>query len=205
MKAEVFKPGNIKKLKKDFEDIKECDKPVYYMVISLFETFPERISVIKVYKDSDIDLKIRIGNKDYRYIKILKSKSGMFEIMKLPLDERKIGKNSLYDMIKNDVESGNVLKKETRNEILKFIDFNRNRKKLLYILNDSENANYYIMKETTIKDIVIHDIEYMYTKNSSFKTYNGTIPVKFIGDYWRSYLKRRKKTEKDVWKSLITQ
>ena len=50
-------------------------------------------------------------------------------------------------MIRNDVESGNELKRETRNEILKYIDFNRNRKKLLYILNDSENANYYIMKE----------------------------------------------------------
>ncbi|AGO60745.1 hypothetical protein ACLIKE_09935 [Ferroplasma acidiphilum] len=205
MKAEVFKPGNIKKLKKDFDNINECDKPVYYMVINLFESFPGKISAIKVYRGSDIDLKIRLGNTDYRYIKILKSKSGMFEIMRLPLDERKIGKYSLYDMIRNDVESGNELKRETRNEILKYIDFNRNRKKLLYILNDSENANYYIMKETTIKDIVVRDIEYMYTKNSSYRVYNGTIPVKFIGDYWSSYLKRRKKTEMDVWKSLITQ
>ncbi|MCL4312247.1 MAG: hypothetical protein M1462_07490 [Candidatus Thermoplasmatota archaeon] len=205
MRAEVFKPGNIKKLKKDFDDINECDKPVYYVVINIFDAFPGRISAIKVYKDSDIDLKIRLGNKDYRYIKILKSKSGMFEIMRLPLDERKIGKNSLYDMIRRDVKSGDQLTRETRNEILKYIDFNRNRKKLLYILSDSENKNYYIMKETTIKDIVVHDIEYMYSKDSSYRIYNGTIPAKFIGDYWTSYLKRRKKTEMDVWKSLITQ
>ncbi len=36
MRAEVFKPGNIKKLKKDFDDINECDKPVYYVIIFIF-------------------------------------------------------------------------------------------------------------------------------------------------------------------------
>jgi hypothetical protein len=205
MKAEVFKASNIKKLKKNFQDINDCDRPVYYMVINLFNAFSQRISTIKVYKSSDIDLKIRLGSKDYRYIKILKSKSGMFEIMKLPLNERIIGKSSLYDMIQRDMEVSDQLTRETRNEILKYIDFNRNRKNLLYILNDSENENYYIMKETTIKDIIVHDIEYMYAKDSSCKVYNGTIPAKFIRDYWTSYLKRRKKTEQDVWKSLITQ
>ena len=204
MKAEVFKAGNIKKLKKNFNDINDSEKPVYAMVINLFDAFPERISVIKVYRDSDIDLKIRMGNKDYRYIKILTSSDGMFEIMKLPLDERKIGKSSLYDMIHRDMQEGNQLSRETRNEILKYIDFNRNRKKLLYILNDRENNSHYIMKETTIKDIVLHDIEYMYSRDSSYRIYNGTVPVKFINDYWTGYLKRRKKTEKDVWKSLIT-
>ena len=204
MKAEVFKAGNIKKLKKNFNDINDSEKPVYAMVINLFDAFPERISVIKVYRDSDIDLKIRMGNKDYRYIKILTSSDGMFEIMKLPLDERKIGKSSLYDMIHRDMHEGNQLSRETRNEILKYIDFNRNRKKLLYILNDKENNSHYIMKETTIKDIVLHDIEYMYARDSSYRIYNGTVSVKFINDYWTGYLKRRKKTEKDVWKSLIT-
>ena len=204
MKAEVFKAGNIKKLKKNFNDINDSEKPVYAMVINLFDAFPERISVIKVYRDSDIDLKIRMGNKDYKYIKILTSSDGMFEIMKLPLDERKIGKSSLYDMIHRDMHEGNQLSRETRNEILKYIDFNRNRKKLLYILNDRENNSHYIMKETTIKDIVLHDIEYMYSRDSSYRIYNGTVPVKFINDYWTGYLKRRKKTEKDVWKSLIT-
>jgi hypothetical protein len=204
MKAEVFKPGNIKKLKKDFNGIDDYEKPVYAMVISLFDAFPDRMSAIKVYRDSDIDLKIRMGNKDYRYIKILSSSDGMFEIMKLPLEERKIGKASLYEMIQRDMYAGNQLSRETRNEILKYIDFNRNRKKLLYILNDRENDSYYIMKETTIKDIVLHDIEYMYAKDSSYKVYNGTVPVKFVKDYWTGYLKRRKKTEKDVWKSLIT-
>ncbi len=204
MKAEVFKAGNIKKLKKNFNDINDSEKPVYAMVINLFDAFPERISVIKVYRDSDIDLKIRMGNKDYRYIKILTSSDGMFEIMKLPLEERKIGKTSLYDLIHRDMHEGNQLSRETRNEILKYIDFNRNRKKLLYILNDRENNSHYIMKETTIKDIVLHDIEYMYSRDSSYRIYNGTVPVKFINDYWTGYLKRRKKTEKDVWKSLIT-
>lgn len=204
MKAEVFKPGNIRKLEKNFKDISDVDKPVYYTVINLFNNFP-RISAIKLYRDSDIDLKIRLGNKDYRYIKILKSQSGMFDIMRLPLDERKIGKNSLYELVRKDLNSSNELSRETRNEILKYIDFNRNRKKLLYILIDSENKNYYIMKETTIKDIVIHDIEYIYTKDSSYKIYNGKISARFIGNYWDSYLKKRKKTEKDVWKALITQ
>ncbi|WMT51703.1 MAG: hypothetical protein RE471_02190 [Ferroplasma sp.] len=204
MKAEVFKAGNIKKLKKNFNDINDSEKPVYAMVINLFDAFPERISVIKVYRDSDIDLKIRMGNKDYKYIKILTSSDGMFEIMKLPLDERKIGKTSLYDLIHRDMDEGNQLSRGTRNEILKYIDFNRNRKKLLYILNDRENNSHYIMKESTIKDIVLHDIEYMYARDSSYRVYNGTVPVKFINDYWTGYLKRRKKTEKDVWKSLIT-
>jgi hypothetical protein len=204
MKAEVFKPGNIKKLEKAFNDISEFDKPVYYTVINLFNNFRE-ISAIKVYRGSDIDLKIRLGNNNYRYIKIVKSESGMFEIMSLPLDERKIGKDNLYDMIKRDFDAGNELSRATRNEILKYIDFNRNRKKLLYILIDSENKNYFIMKETTIKDIVIHDIEYMYSRGNSYKIYNGKIPVRFILDYWESYLKKRKKTEKDVWKSLITE
>ncbi|MCL4453269.1 hypothetical protein [Ferroplasma sp.] len=204
MKAEVFKAGNIKKLKKNFNDINDSEKPVYAMVINLFDAFPERISVIKVYRDSDIDLKIRMGNKDYKYIKILTSSDGMFEIMKLPLEERKIGKTSLYDLIHRDMDEGNQLSRGTRNEILKYIDFNRNRKKLLYILNDKENNSHYIMKESTIKDIVLHDIEYMYARDSSYRVYNGTVPVKFINDYWTGYLKRRKKTEKDVWKSLIT-
>ena len=204
MKAEVFKAGNIKKLKKNFNDINDSEKPVYAMVINLFDAFPERISVIKVYRDSDIDLKIRMGNKDYKYIKILTSSDGMFEIMKLPLEERKIGKTSLYDLIHRDMDEGNQLSRGTRNEILKYIDFNRNRKKLLYILNDRENNSHYIMKESTIKDIVLHDIEYMYARDSSYRVYNGTVPVKFINDYWTGYLKRRKKTEKDVWKSLIT-
>ena len=174
------------------------------MVINLFDAFPERISVIKVYRDSDIDLKIRMGNKDYKYIKILTSSDGMFEIMKLPLEERKIGKTSLYDLIHRDMDESNQLSRGTRNEILKYIDFNRNRKKLLYILNDRENNSHYIMKESTIKDIVLHDIEYMYARDSSYRVYNGTVPVKYINDYWTGYLKRRKKTEKDVWKSLIT-
>ena len=204
MKAEVFKAGNIKKLKKNFNDINDSEKPVYAMVINLFDAFPERISVIKVYRDSDIDLKIRMGNKDYKYIKILTSSDGMFEIMKLPLEERKIGKTSLYDLTHRDMDEGNQLSRGTRNEILKYIDFNRNRKKLLYILNDKENNSHYIMKESTIKDIVLHDIEYMYARDSSYRVYNGTVPVKFINDYWTGYLKRRKKTEKDVWKSLIT-
>ncbi len=205
MKAEVFKAGNIKKLKKNFDGIDDYEKPVYAMVINLFSAFPEKISVIKVYRGSDIDLKIKMGNKNYRYIKILSSSGGMFEIMKLPLEERKIGKVNLYDMIHRDMDEGNQLSRETRNEILKYIDFNRNRKKLLYILNDRENNSYYIMKETTIKDIVLHDIEYMYARDSSYRVYNGTVPVKFIKDYWTGYLKRRKKTEKDIWKSLITE
>ena len=204
MRAEVFKAGNIKKLKKNYDGIDDCNKPVYAMVINLFDAFPDRISVIKVYRDSDIDLKIRMGNKDYRYIKILSSSEGMFEIMKLTLDERKIGKASLYDMIHRDMDVGTQLSRETRNEILKYIDFNRSRKKLLYILNDRENNGYYIMKETTIKEIILRDIEYMYARDSSYRVYNGTVPVKFIKDYWVGYLKRRKKTEKDVWKSLIT-
>ena len=204
MKAEVFKAGNIKKLKKNFNDIDDSEKSVYAMVINLFDAFPERISVIKVYRDSDIDLKIRMGNKDYKYIKILTSSDGMFEIMKLPLEERKIGKTSLYDLIHRDMDESNQLSRGTRNEILKYIDFNRNRKKLLYILNDRENNSHYIMKESTIKDIVLHDIEYMYARDSSYRVYNGTVPVKYINDYWTGYLKRRKKTEKDVWKSLIT-
>jgi hypothetical protein len=204
MKAEIFKAGNIKKLKKSFNGIDDYEKPLYAMVINLFEAFPERISVIKVYRGSDIDLKIRMGNKDYRYVKILNSSEGMFKIMELSLDERKIGKTSLYDLIHRDMDEGNQLSRETRNEILKYIDFNRNRKKLLYILNDRENNSHYIMKETTIKDIVLHDIEYMYARDSSYRVYNGTVPVKFINDYWTGYLKRRKKTEKDVWKSLIT-
>ncbi len=205
MKAEIFKAGNIKKLKKNFDGIDDYEKPVYAMVINLFSAFPEKISVIKVYRGSDIDLKIKMGNKNYRYIKILSSSGGMFEIMKLPLEERKIGKVNLYDMIHRDMDEGNQLSRETRNEILKYIDFNRNRKKLLYILNDRENNSYYIMKETTIKDIVLHDIEYMYARDSSYRVYNGTVPVKFIKDYWTGYLKRRKKTEKDIWKSLITE
>ena len=32
------------------------------------------------------------------------------------------------------------------------------------------------------KDIVVHDIEYMYSKDSSYRIYNGTIPAKFTGD-----------------------
>ncbi len=201
MKAKVIKKSNLKKIKKDFDNFPDNKKIIFSAVIKLFEIFDDKIILIKIYEGNDIDLKIKLNSNEYKYVKILHSVDDKFGIMNLNMHERKIGKNNLYNMINNDINYENKLSKETRNEILRYIDFNRNRKKLLYILID--NNNYYIMKEQTIKGIILKDVEYMYKKDSSYKIYNGNIPVNFINDYWNSYLKAKKKSELDVWKLVM--
>ncbi len=202
MKVDIIKKSNLKKIKKDLNNLPDNKKNLFSAVIKLFEIFDDKIILIKVYEGNDIDLKIRMENNEYKYVKILHSINDKFGIMNLDMHDRKIGKDNLYNMINNDINYENKLSKETKNEILKYIDFNRNRKKLLYILIDNDN-NYYIMKEQTIKDIILKDVEYMYKKDSTYKIYNGNIPVNFINDYWKSYLKAKKKSEIDVWKFVM--
>ncbi len=201
MKAEVIKKSNLKKIKKEFDNFPDNKSILFSAVIKLFEIFDDKIILIKVYEDSDIDLKIKLSNNEYKYVRILHAVDDKFGIMNLNMHERKIGKDNLYNMINNDINYENRLSKETKNEILKYIDFNRNRKKLLYIL--IAGNNYYIMKEQTIKEIILKDVEYMYKKDSSYRVYNGNIPVNFINNYWTSHLHAKKKSEIDVWRYVM--
>ncbi len=201
MKSEVIKKSNLKKIKKEFDNFPDNKKILFSAVIKLFEIFDDRIILIKIYEDSDIDLKIKLSNNEYKYVRILHAVNDKFGIMSLNMHERKIGEDNLYNMINNDINYENKLSKETKNEILRYIDFNRNRKKLLYILIDGNN--YYIMKEQTIKALILKDVEYMYKKDSSYTVYNGNIPVNFISNYWTSYLHAKKTSEIDVWRYVM--
>ena len=58
MKAKVIKKSNLKKIKKEFDNFPDNKKILFSAVIKLFEIFDDRIILIKVYENSDIDLNL---------------------------------------------------------------------------------------------------------------------------------------------------
>ena len=80
---------------------------------------------------------------------------------------------TLYDMIQTDIEKDGYLSGHTRNEVSKYIDFKRNRKRLLWLFYSAENQKLYPMNENAVKDLLVNDIESLFKKRGLYKIYNG--------------------------------
>ncbi len=205
MRAYVIKESHIKKLKKEYDISEDKEKKgIIASIISIYESLLSQIVFIKVYEGNDIDLKIKFKNNHYRYVKIVSSSRDKFDIIDLDLVERKISRTDLFTMIYDDLNSDKKLSPATRNEILKYIDFKRNRKRLLWLFYNDKSGKLYPMNENAVKDLIVNDIESLFLKKGVYRSYSGSIPVEKIDGYWQSYIYKRKRSELQIWKDIVT-
>ncbi|PYB67810.1 hypothetical protein DMB44_07945 [Thermoplasma sp. Kam2015] len=200
MKPIIVKKGDIRRLLKESGEIDGNDGRISVAARILYE-FGDRIVFVKAYENEDIDLKIKNRKNDYRYVKVIGSQNGEFHIIDLPIGERKIGTDTLYNKIISSETFGSGI----RNEILNMISFEMKRRNSIWILVDKENHAYYPFTTHSITEIILHDVEYRFERGMIERTIEIKVPVQFIDNYWQRYLKSKNRTPGEVWASMIVQ
>ncbi len=195
MRALLINRSNVKKVTKFFNGNREKMD----ITVKFIEYFGDNIVFAKYYEDSDIDLKIKTYKNDYKYIKILISSNGTFNLGLLDLNGKRIGKATLYSIIKSSKD----ISKDVRSEISKFLDVIIARKNLIWLLYDSDTGYTFPVNNYIIKDIIINEIHNLNKSSKLQPQPSINVSASYILSYWRKYLKDNNKRPIDVWHQMI--
>ncbi|WP_061950583.1 hypothetical protein [Acidiplasma cupricumulans] len=128
MKPEIIKRQGLRKVCKLAERSEGEKKEIFSAAIKLFRMFDD-IECIKIYnEDNDVIFKVRLADNDYRYVKIVFVNNDSFDLINLDFSQRRIGRTNLFNEIIKSIQQSQSIDRQTRIEILNYIDFKKEQK-----------------------------------------------------------------------------